>query len=43
MRNMKPKTLAEIAQLTINGDSFDRCRTNFLDEFYAAPNALTHA
>ena len=36
---MRPKTLAEVAQLTINGDSFDRCLANFLDEFYAAPNA----
>jgi hypothetical protein len=23
----------------MNGDSFDRCLANFLDEFYAAPNA----
>jgi hypothetical protein len=40
---MRPKTLAEVAQLTLNGDSFDRCLANFLDEFYAAPNenALT--
>jgi hypothetical protein len=36
---MRPKTLAEVAQLTINGDSFDRCLANFLDEFYAAPDA----
>jgi hypothetical protein len=36
---MRPKTLAEVAQLVINGDSFDRCLANFLDEFYAAPNA----
>jgi hypothetical protein len=36
---MRPKTLAEVAQLAINGDSFDRCLANFLDEFYAAPNA----
>ena len=35
---MRPKTLAEVAQLTVNGDSFDRCLANFLDEFYAAPN-----
>ncbi len=34
---MRPKTLAEVAQLTFNGDSFDRCLANFLDEFYAAP------
>ena len=36
---MRPKTLAEVAQLTTSGDSFDRCLANFLDEFYAAPNA----
>lgn len=36
---MRPKTLAEVAQLTINGESFDRCLANFLDEFYGAPNA----
>ena len=35
---MRPKTLAEVAQLTIDGDSFDRCLANFLDEFYATPN-----
>ena len=36
---MRPKTLAKVAQLTIDGDSFDRCLANFLDEFYAAPDA----
>jgi hypothetical protein len=36
---MRPKTLAEVAQLTLDGDSFDRCLANFLDEFYAAPGA----
>jgi hypothetical protein len=36
---MRPKTLAEVAQLTLNGESFDRCLANFLDEFYAVPNA----
>jgi hypothetical protein len=36
---MRPKTLAEVAQLTIEGESFDYCFTNFLDEFYAAPSA----
>lgn len=36
---MRPKTLAEVAKLALNGDSFDRCLANFLDEFYAAPNA----
>jgi hypothetical protein len=35
---MRPKTLAEVAQLTSGGDSFDRCLANFLDEFYAAPD-----
>jgi hypothetical protein len=35
---MRPKTLAEVAQLTLDGESFDRCLANFLDEFYAAPN-----
>ena len=36
---MRPKILAEVAQLTADGDSFDRCLANFLDEFYFAPNA----
>ena len=36
---MSPKTLNEVAQLTIDGDDFDRCLANFLDEFYAQPNA----
>lgn len=36
---MRPKTLAEVAQLAFDGDSFDRCLANFLDAFYAAPNA----
>jgi hypothetical protein len=35
---MRPKTLAEVAQHAIEGDSFDRCLGNFLDEFYARPN-----
>lgn len=34
---MRPTTLAEVAQLALNGDSFDRCLANFLDAFYAAP------
>lgn len=37
---MRPKSLAEVAQLSLDGDSFDRCLANFLDEFYAAPNAV---
>jgi hypothetical protein len=36
---MRPKTLAEIAQRTLEGDSFDRCLANFLDEFSHAPSA----
>ena len=36
---MRPKTLAEVAALTAAGDDFDRCLANFLDEFYAGPNA----
>jgi hypothetical protein len=35
---MRPKTLAEVAELTLQGDSFDRCLANFLDEFYDSPN-----
>ena len=37
---MRPRTLAEVAQLALAGDSFDRCLANFLDGFYAAPDAL---
>jgi hypothetical protein len=36
---MRPKALAEVAELVMGGDAFDRCLANFLDEFYAAPNA----
>ncbi len=36
---MRPKSLAEVARLTLQDDSFDRCLANFLDEFYAAPAA----
>lgn len=35
---MRPGTLAEVARLARDGDSFDRCLANFLDGFYAAPN-----
>src|SRR5207245_5574199 len=38
-QDMRPKTLAEVAERTLRGDSFDRCLANFLDEFYAHPNA----
>ncbi len=36
---MRPKTLAAVARLALDGESFDRSLANFLDEFYAAPNA----
>ena len=38
---MSAKTLADVARLTLQGDSFDRCLANFLDQFYAAPSAAT--
>lgn len=37
---MRPKTLAEVAQLAAQGESFDRSLANFLDEFYAAPRVV---
>ena len=40
---MRPKTLAEVAGLAGQGDSFDRCLANFLDEFYGAPTAAALA
>lgn len=40
---MRPKTLAQVAVLASQGDSFDRCLANFLDEFYAAPNGAALA
>lgn len=40
---MRPATLAEVAELAASGDSFDRCLANFLDEFYASPNATALA
>ena len=40
---MRPKTLAEVAALTAQGDSFDRCLANFLDEFRIAPSAAALA
>jgi hypothetical protein len=36
---MRPITLAEVAELTAGGDSFDRCLANFLDGFYSAPSS----
>lgn len=37
------KSLAEVAEECLQGDSFDRCLANFLDAFYAGPTtaALT--
>jgi hypothetical protein len=35
---MRPKSLAEVAELAMRGDSFDRCLANFLDEFYTSPS-----
>lgn len=40
---MRPKTLAQVAVLAAQGDSFDRCLANFLDEFYAGPNTAALA
>ena len=34
---MRPRSLAAVAALALEGDNFDRCVANFLDEFYAAP------
>jgi len=36
---MIPKTLAEVAALAAEGESFDFCLRNFLDCFYAGPSA----
>ena len=40
---MRPKSLAQVAELAQQGDAFDRCLANFLDEFYARPNAAALA
>jgi hypothetical protein len=39
---MRPKSVAQVAELTLRGESFDLCLRNFLDEFYHFPtqNAL---
>jgi hypothetical protein len=34
---MIPKSLADVASLTAQGESFDFCLRNFLDVFYAGP------
>ena len=36
---MRPRSLAEVAELTLQGASFDLCLKNFLDGFYASPAA----
>lgn len=36
---MIPKSLAEVAQFAVAGESFDLCLANFLDGFYYAPKA----
>lgn len=36
---MIPKTLAQVAELAAQGESFDFCLRNFLDGFYAKPDA----
>ena len=38
---MIPKTLAEVARLAADGESFDLCLRNFLDGFFAAPAHAT--
>jgi len=35
---MIPKTLAEVAELAAQGEPFDLCLRNFLDDFYAHPS-----
>ena len=40
---MRPQSLAEVAVLAAEGDSFDRCLANFLDGFYVAPTATALA
>ncbi len=37
---MRPKSLAEVARLTLAGDSFNRCLADFLDELYSSPSAM---
>ena len=40
---MRPKSLAEVADLAGDGESFDRCLANFLDDFYAQPTSAALA
>lgn len=41
--NTRPVSLAQVAQMAAAGDSFDRCLSNFLDGFYAAPTSAALA
>jgi hypothetical protein len=34
---MRPNTLAEVAHLALEGEPFDLCLSEFLDEFYLHP------
>lgn len=36
---MRPKSLAEVARWTLEGENFSLTLRNFLDEFYAGPSA----
>jgi hypothetical protein len=36
---MRPQSLAEVAEMTLQGTSFDVCLRSFLDGFYANPAA----
>ncbi|MFM9966849.1 MAG: hypothetical protein ACKVQK_00385 [Burkholderiales bacterium] len=40
---MRPQTLAEVAALALEGDSFDLCLSNFLDDFYIRPGSPAFA
>ena len=40
---MIPKTLADVAELTASGESFDLCLRDFLDGFFAQPAAAALA
>jgi hypothetical protein len=39
----RPRTLAEVAQRVIQGDSFDRCLAEFLDQFQFQPDGAALA
>jgi hypothetical protein len=36
---MIPQSLAQVSELAVKGEPFDLCLKNFLDGFYARPNA----